>query len=247
MKLLFDIGNSRIKSAQYSGGTFTDHVAAFYTHNDVCTRLNQLHLNTPVPDDIWISNVAGDEMASQLRQWCISHWNIQAHFAQVTETCAGVKNAYAETTRLGIDRWLALIGAHARYKEDALIADCGTAVTLDVMNKAGEHLGGLIVPGTTLMRESLARTTAAISISSHTPASAALAAETEQAVTNGCHMAVAVLIERVWRDQQHLDNMPQCLVTGGDATVVGKLLTIPYSIEPHLVLEGLAIVAGQQT
>src|SRR4029077_2103024 len=75
----------------------------------------------------------------------------------------GVRNGYAETWRLGADRWVAMLGAHARYPGRALwVVDVGTALTVDLLDEHGRHRGGLLVPGPALMVESLLRRTAGI-------------------------------------------------------------------------------------
>ena len=96
--------------------------------------------------------------------------NPQLDIAKVVKQHSGVTIAYTEAHNLGVDRWLALLAAHHYVGQDIgqgieqdveqgavssswLIIDAGTAVTVDLMDK-GKHLGGLIIPGLQLLRDS---------------------------------------------------------------------------------------------
>ncbi len=72
---------------------------------------------------------------------------------------AGVVNGYADPSLLGVDRWLAVIGAYQRVQGACVVADIGTAATVDVVAADGRHRGGYIVPGPQLMVASLLRGT----------------------------------------------------------------------------------------
>ncbi len=100
--------------------------------------------------------------------------NIQIDIAKVVKEHSGVTIAYTKPHNLGVDRWLALLAAHHYVGQNIgqdvgqgieqdvergaassswLIIDAGTAVTVDLMDK-GKHLGGMIIPGLQLMRDS---------------------------------------------------------------------------------------------
>ena len=76
-------------------------------------------------------------------------------FASSTDTAAGVRNGYSNPAQLGVDRWLAVIGAFHRHRDACCVVDAGTALTIDGVDATGQHLGGFIVPGPRLMVESL--------------------------------------------------------------------------------------------
>src|SRR5208337_55868 len=76
---------------------------------------------------------------------------------------AGIRNAYHEPWRLGVDRWVALIGARDFFPGHALlIVSVGTAMTIDLLDARGRHRGGLITPGPRLMIDALLERTAGI-------------------------------------------------------------------------------------
>lgn len=61
--------------------------------------------------------------------------------------CGRVLNAYPEPSAMGVDRWLAILGAAALTGKDAMIIDAGSAITIDLLKADGRHLGGAILPG----------------------------------------------------------------------------------------------------
>ena len=115
------------------------------------------------PDLIYACNVAGPAIERQLRA-ASRRAGIEApHFAHSEVAAAGVRNGYPDPWRLGVDRWVGLIGAHHEHPEkDICLVGLGTAMTIDLLNSRGRHLGGSIVPGPRLMIESLLEHTAGI-------------------------------------------------------------------------------------
>ena len=71
-------------------------------------------------------------------------------------TSAGVRIAYAEPSRLGVDRFLALLAAHARGPGPWLLVSAGSALTVDLLDVGGQHIGGVIAPSPEHMRAALA-------------------------------------------------------------------------------------------
>ena len=245
MILLVDIGNSRIKYMQQDNNGLSDYRGDIYEKSDLAGSLDCLWGQLPVPEQVWIANVAGSEIADQITGWVENNWHTRPEFAAVTKSALGVINAYTEVSRLGIDRWLAIIAAWNKYASPACVVSCGTAVTIDGLNNHGQHLGGLIMPGIAMMQRSLSKTTAAIPYIKDMKVTSGLACNTEQAVVTGCTISVVSLIEHVMQDiQRECAGEIKCLITGGDSEKIMPLLTGNIAYEPYLVLEGLALLAG---
>jgi type III pantothenate kinase len=154
----------------------------------------------------------------------------------------GVYNAYQQPEKLGVDRWLALVAVHNHYPVPACIVDCGTAITVDLIDADGKHQGGLISPGLTLMKKSLAEGTEALEFNeaNHVFGPANF---TEAAIYSGTLSAAAGLIEHVLTMQS---NATQLILTGGDAEIIATQLGVKAIIDNDLVLRGLAIILKGQ-
>jgi len=156
MKLLVDIGNSRIKWAYSVDGDF---VAVGETSGGVEISLGAMLGSGQLPDAIRIANVAGADAGLRIAAGLQKHFGISPVLARSAAAGAGIRNGYSDPGQLGIDRWLALCGAYVRYKGPVCVVDAGTATTIDVVSGTGEHQGGLILPGPGLMQGALLRGT----------------------------------------------------------------------------------------
>jgi type III pantothenate kinase len=156
MKLLVDIGNSRVKWAFGSAGRFLARGDALRDNADGLRPL----LESPwVPDDIRIANVAGAPAGARIAASLEQRFGVAPLFACSAGAGAGVRNGYTETGQLGVDRWLAICAAFASYMAPVCVVDAGTATTIDIVAGSGDHKGGLILPGVELMQSALLRGT----------------------------------------------------------------------------------------
>ena len=239
MKLLIDIGNTRTKSAIADG---TDFQAMPPVANGNL-RSAALWTNTQRVDSIWIASVASDATNDIVSAAVADRFGMKPRFVSSGAEACGVRNAYENPERLGVDRFLALIAAHASTKRDAVVASCGTALTLDAIDATGQHLGGLIAPSPWLMQAALRKETARLSDAVETDA-AEIATNTHAAISSGTWLAAVALVERfVKQTSIRLNGTPQLWLTGGGSERLGALLAPSYRTEPNLVLRGLALFA----
>ena len=245
MKILVDIGNSRIKWCWYRDGSMHSPGTCNYTIAELSDNLDSIWSESPVPSEVSVSCVRGKEVIEVLTDWLQSHWNVIPEYATVSESELGVTNGYEEYNRLGIDRWLALLATWNRWKKPACVVDCGTAITIDSLDGQGNHLGGYILPGLHMMLQTLHEKLPVIPEITGLPGGTGYARSTMQGVSSGCLLAVISLIERVVEEMQHtFDNHTECVITGGDAGVIMEYLSAQFHHRPMLVLEGLAIQKG---
>jgi type III pantothenate kinase len=150
---------------------------------------------------------------------------------------------------LGADRWLALIGAWTLVRSALCVVDAGTAVKVDSVDAAGQHLGGLIVPGIHMMREALMSKTSDIARAAEhsTPSLAGvLANNTIGAVSRGAVFALAGMADRAAEVIEHSTGVkPKLFITGGDAGMITGTMRSHGQVVPDLVLQGLAVIASQ--
>ena len=151
--LLLDLGNSRLKWCVARDGRLeTDDSGVI---DELAAGELGALIERVTPARVALSSVARSERDEVVRRAVrASTGEGPERFASVAEQ-AGLINAYPEPARLGVDRWLAMLGACDRHGHPAIVADVGTATTLDAVDAAGRHLGGWILPGPQTMARSL--------------------------------------------------------------------------------------------
>ena len=130
------------------------------------------------------------------------------------------------------------MAAYHGSESSVCVIDCGTAITIDVVDAAGIHQGGLIAPGIDMMRRSLAQDTAAIGpIRTGGRATALLARDTTGCVNSGVMHMAGALIDRVTGDAAGYGNL-EAVITGGDAENTAAAVTPSTAIRSRSGSEG---------
>ncbi|WP_312345283.1 type III pantothenate kinase [Stenotrophomonas acidaminiphila] len=236
---LFDLGNSRFKFAPLDGAV-AGSVQAWAHGAEAMTAAALEAL--PRGHTAWVASVAAPALTATVMEL------LRARFAhvQVARTlpaCAGVTIAYARPEKLGVDRFLALLAA-AATRRPVLVVGVGTALTIDLMDADGRHLGGRIGASPTVMREALHARAAQLPTSGGDYAE--FANDTADALASGCDGAAVALVERSLRHGADLlGTAPSLLVHGGGALPLLPLLP-DAEYRPALVLDGLARWAVHQ-
>ncbi len=159
--ILIDIGNSRLKWSHLAQGQLQPVSALDYRQTDFAAKLQYAWATLPAPEKIALASVGQTEIVEMAIKSALKLWpSIEIIKAQTTAEKCGVKNAYRNPEKLGIDRWLALIAVHQHYPANCWIIDCGSAITLDYVLQNGQHQGGLIAPGLNMMQQALTKNTA---------------------------------------------------------------------------------------
>lgn len=238
MKILVDIGNSRLKWGVEEFNEVNFCGAVDYRQDDFIEPLVQSWKNLSRPKVLAISSVVEHHRAEQLIQIAQLLWpDVDIVLPVASAFACNVTNAYAQPEQLGIDRWLNLLALRHLYPGQACVVDCGTAITVDFLDDLGQHLGGLISPGLTLMKKSLLHGTADLPFSEVVQCPG-LADHTDAAIYCGTLYAAVGLIELVLSRQPDQQNI---ILTGGDASIIARNLAVRTVVEPDFVLKGLAL------
>lgn len=244
MRLLLDLGNTRLKWAlQHDAAEWCAQGALDWQAN-VGDELAQAWINLPRPMQVVAASVVGGAREQQVAEVTQQVFRSVPHWLRTPASACGVRNAYAEPQRLGVDRFLAMVAAHAAHRGPCVLASAGTALVLDAMTRGGRHLGGLIAPGVRLMQQSLLDATALVRPQREGDI-LDLADNTADAVASGCWQAAAALIERFHaRVLPRLDGAAVLILDGGDAQQLVPLLSMPAQLGKDSVLRGLALWAN---
>jgi type III pantothenate kinase len=269
--LLLDSGNSRLKWAltrepyrrgeAFAARGFME-LRELSTGRSALTRVFEALAASGLKPTVHACNVAGPAVERRLRAMARRCGLGSIRFARSAAAGGGVRNGYREAWRLGADRWVALIGAHHEHPDmDLCVVGIGTAMTIDLLDASGRHVGGNIIPGPRLMIESLLTRTAGIRrraggreaigrvdrAASQPDADTLLlfAHDTQAGLIAGARHACAAAIEHARREAgRQLGRRPRLILAGGAMDVIAPLLDSPYRREDDLVLRGLAVIAS---
>jgi len=245
--ILVDAGNSRLKWARRHAGAYAPRGELPSDLATLEAALGEHWRALARPTRIVACTVAGEQVRRAVDNAARGAWRRSVRWVRAEAQAFGVTNAYPRPATLGADRWVALIAAHRAHPGPVCIVDCGTAVTLDGLDASGAHLGGLILPGSQLMREALAQRAPGIP-AAHAAALELFANNTAGAVAGGALHATAALVERFVEGMTaRLGEPVACLLAGGDGAAIAPCLNCDYTAAPDLVLAGLTLIGETAT
>ncbi|CAN5340480.1 hypothetical protein BH11PSE9_BH11PSE9_08750 [soil metagenome] len=242
--LAIDIGNTRLKWAQYAspqpGAALLAHGAVFLETIDHLADNEWKTL--PPPASMLGCVVAGEGVKRRVEEQ-LEIWDIEPRWVSSSAQACGVTNSYDHPSRLGVDRWVALIGARHRVlahgpARPALVVMVGTAVTVDALDASGRFLGGLILPGFGLMLRALEMGTAGLK--APTGEAVDFPTNTSDALMSGGADAIAGAVERMHRKLlARTGQQPALLMSGGAAIKLTTIVDLPFETVDTLIFDGL--------
>ncbi|MGJ8669477.1 MAG: type III pantothenate kinase [Oceanococcus sp.] len=238
MMLLVDAGNTQVKLRSWQQG----QLGALQRLDKDGNALSQYAGACAL-----ISCVATPQRTAQLDAQLSQH-QIQANWLKSPKHGLGIRNAYAEPEKLGVDRWLALAAAYAQCGQTCCVIDAGTAITFDICDDHGQHLGGLIAPGLNALRLALRKNTDLPEVTERgVPITKQnwLAQNTLDALQFGALQSACGLIERSIRLAQDQHACDKVFLTGGDAAFLQPFLQNKVLLNENLVFQGLALIAHE--
>ena len=251
MIAVIDIGNTRLKWAVADATGLTHSGSAIHV-TGIESAVDALLDGLPTTVRAALAaNVAGPEIAAALAVGLRERRSLAVKFVASEAHRHGLRLAYADPSRLGVDRWLAMLAARAATPGPVCVIQAGTAVTFDAVDDSGRHLGGLILPGLKLMAEALDRNTGRIGPTAaevaHARGLGLLGVSTDEAVAKGALLAIAAALDRaIDVVRGALGAAPAVLLTGGDAERLAPWLETPARFSADLVLAGLAYIASRR-
>lgn len=252
--LALDVGNTRLKWALYEtpawGARLLAQGAQFL--EQIETLADGDWRDLPAPRWSLGCVVAGDpvkrRVMDQIEQ--LSHWDVVPQWVVSNASEAGLTNGYDHPTRLGSDRWVAMIGARQHQQAQNRQAPClvvmvGTAVTVEAIDHTGRFLGGIILPGHGIMLRALESGTAGL----HVPTGQVcdFPTNTSDALTSGGTFAIAGAVQRMADNlAQHCGQAPVCFMTGGAGWKMAPSMSVPVQLVDGLIFDGLLAIAGRR-
>jgi len=211
--ILVDIGNTNTKW-KFEGNYFI-----LPTENFEFEKL-------PESSKVWVSNVS--KIPFEISANSVTFVNAQDKYKTLI-------NAYSNPKSLGCDRWLGMIASYEMLKEKSFVlVDIGTAITIDIVNKSGAHLGGLIFPGVDKLRQTF----------DNFPVSSSgfinsLGRSTQEAWSNGTlSLVVNTINQKIKEIKNEIPNI-SVFITGGGYLGLQSFLDFDHVYHKNIVLDGL--------
>jgi len=216
--IYIDIGNSNVKW-KYKDQYFQTPTDEF--------SLAQL----PDTSKIWVSNVSSNFEINSKHS--ISLVKSQKKYKSLI-------NSYKDPDMLGSDRWLAMIASYENNPSKGfIVVDIGTAVTIDIVDYSGLHLGGIIFPGLHKIRETFDNFPISNEIKTNN-----IGQSTIDAWSTGTLDLIVNGINRKVHDIKISEPDVDIYLTGGGVSDLEKFLDFSYVYNKNLVLDGLELFAN---
>jgi type III pantothenate kinase len=242
--LAIDVGNTRLKWAQYAspqpGAVLLAQGAVFLETIDSLAETDWKPL--PPPASMLGCVVAGEGVKRRVEEQ-LEIWDLEPRWVVSAREACGVTNGYDHPNRLGVDRWVAMIGARHRVlaqggPRPVLVVMVGTAVTVDALDAQGQFLGGLILPGFGLMLRALEMGTAGLK--APTGEAVDFPTNTSDALMSGGADALAGAVERMYRKlRARTGQEPALVMSGGAAVKLAPITELPFETVDTLIFDGL--------
>ena len=242
---VIDAGNSAVKWASSNSEGLSVMLSLSYPENITADFLIDEWKSLDKPINVIASCVASETIWQALTKACDELWDIEIRRVTSLEKGYGLTNAYDKASDLGGDRWCAMLGVLHATDSAFIVVDIGSAITIDMVDESGQHMGGHILPGLKMMKQSLGLQTAQVNVAMDqnlTP-SLSLGNTTAECVASGIYLSAVKLIEAVFEKESKQVKRLECYLTGGDAKLIADLLSFKCVIMPDAVLRGLAVIA----
>ena len=243
MLLVVDVGNSDTKMALFDGEDLevnwrfaTDPARIEAEFSRDIRRLNDVN----ELEAIVVASVV-PALNETLRRMAETHFQLQPLF--VDHTNAGLKIVYDRPSDLGADRIADSVAAVSFYGAPCIAVDFGTATTFNVVNEAGEFIGGAISPGLMTCSEALFASTAKLPRVKFEKPEKAIGTSTVAAIQSGMYHGYVGLVDGVLEKIiAELRVKPRVIATGGLAHSIAPGSRCIEKVDELLTLDGLKII-----
>lgn len=237
MQILVDMGNTRTKFCSFESDIFGD------TESISNAELSNEWMNHhwQQASKLVVASVAEDKVTKIIKAWCRSN-DIELVNVETENHHFDVVNGYQNYRQLGVDRWLALLGARRIFPaQTCIIIDAGTATTVDVLDAQGKHHGGWILAGIDTLIDSIQLKTAKVTGEKLSLEGLNFGKNTSENLDQAAWAATLGLINQAKAlvEAQGIE-VSQVIVTGGNAEKLLSLSGRAYEYEPQLIFHGLA-------
>jgi len=257
--LLIDAGNSSLKWAMLDGDMLLKQTSIGYADRTPVQVIKEvLKAHQGDCNSLLMVTVLGRDFVSKTKGLAADN-SIDFNNIESKQELAGIKNAYLQAHKLGADRLVGMIAAYDLLKvsnsenKAFIVIDSGTATTVDAVNKDGEHLGGVIMPGLNLCTDSLLKNTKLLPLWNKAYQDFkpdCFCKETTQAIASGSLIGLAGAIDGIClkMEKEMLVNEYKQkvginkIICGGNANKLIPHLGLDYQLQDDLLMQGLKVI-----
>jgi type III pantothenate kinase len=158
----------------------------------------------------------------------------------VTADNAGLPVAYSPPTAVGADRLANAVAAVEIYGKPVIVADFGTATTVDVVDRSGAYVGGAIAPGVETGLQALYSRTAQLPMVEIRAPERAIGDSSAESMRSGVVYGMAELVDGlIRRFRAELETDAVAIATGGIAPLLAAACREISRVEQELTLLGI--------
>ncbi|MCX5641939.1 MAG: type III pantothenate kinase [Candidatus Omnitrophica bacterium] len=243
MLLALDLGNTVLKVGLVSKeGRFLREMR--FGHSENVSFLKALQ-QTKWPGNVTEARIASVVPALTGKVVRVLEGSIGIQVKVLAREDLPIKVQVRRPKEVGMDRLLNALAAGRFYGKPAVVIDCGTALTFDLVTRAGNYTGGIIAPSPEISRDYLAEKTALLPIVKLQPPKSVVGKNTDECLRSGLVFGFADLISglltRLKKEWQ-----PEFTVvgTGGGLAILLPYLSEKVIFDPNLTLKGIYLTAA---
>jgi len=250
--LCIDVGNTQMVFGLFQNGKLTCHwrlsSSTHITSDELSWQLHgmftQFHHDPKAMHGIMIASVV-PHLDTVLRESCIQTCDCPTAFIGDSDIKTGMAVDYKNPREVGADRIANAIAVRESYGSPAIVLDCGTATTFDLINQQGHYAGGLIIPGMDIALAALCQRAAKLPEVSVTATNTLIGRDTISSMQAGSYWAAVDGLSGIIKRLHALDEYRDApvIATGGLAERIHADISNITSLQPHLTLNGLHILA----
>jgi len=249
MILVVDVGNTHIVIGLYQGKKLTHHWRLLTESERTADEYGVVLRSLFSSADLMFSAVQGIVVSSvvppmnTMTEELIHKYFRLAPLMVGPGIKTGMPILYDNPREVGADRIVNAVAAYERYHDATIVVDFGTATTFDYITKAGEYLGGAIVPGVGISLDALFHKTAKLYRVEMAKPPHVVGRNTVHAIQSGIFYGYTALVDgMVERIQKEHRTKARVIATGGFAQLIAKESTSIEEEDEFLTLEGLRIL-----
>jgi len=250
--LCIDVGNTQMVFGLYINNKLTAHWRLSSNHQLTSDELSwqlfgmfsQFEHDSKALDGIMVASVV-PHLDDILREACLKTCGKSPAFVGDHDVKTGMAIDYKNPKEVGADRIVNAIAAREIYGTPAIVLDCGTATTFDVISQDGRYVGGLIIPGVEVALAALSKRAAKLPEVAIAPVTHLIGRDTVSSMQAGIYWSAVDglngIINRLLAEKDY--QKATIIATGGLAEKLQPDMPKVQHVEPHLTLKGILMLA----